>query len=354
MNLGDGTLSLFLLGCVRAGKSVLYKQIRQSFTPSAVTNREVYRNVLSGNLLHCFQILRSLVRSNTKLYLDLVLPENVPSLESIADIKVETEYGLPMTPEMSSSFRKLWEDPGIQKAYLDHRVCGESKCAVLESLEFMMNILVTTGGSFPSPELTFEECLRAYHSSFGRYVLEVEVNGLSLKLIDVGGSSRSRKFWNRAKSQNTAVLYCVNVGNYNLHLWDAPTTKEKYMDVSKKLLKKAVRLMPKEAPLFLAFMGQDLMEEKLTRFKCLLSDMYPEYKGDDSVPDMVKFIQDLHTDAIGDRPIAGTFVLNSAFNSTEVDQMMKQIEKALATANWFMSIKSVDEANSSRDVEEIG
>eukprot|EP00475_Leptophrys_vorax_P029939 TRINITY_DN4437_c0_g1_i1.p1 TRINITY_DN4437_c0_g1~~TRINITY_DN4437_c0_g1_i1.p1 ORF type:complete len:300 (-),score=64.00 TRINITY_DN4437_c0_g1_i1:14-913(-) len=257
----------------------------------------------------------------------LGLPECQVSLENEAHLKLvsEVEEESKITAQLVEPLLALWADPGIQKTF-QHGQRGEF--VLIDNLEYFMKILIAEN-SFPRAEITLEDALHARCRTSGIQTIECEVEGIPFKVIDVGGIRNERKKWKQCFENCSGVVFCVSLGHFNVRIFEDRNTM--YLDESLHLLAEiAANEMLKPADIFVVFVSEDLMREKLTRFEVQFTDVCPEFKGDNSAEaeDVIPFIQNMYRSVLRSHRLADLFVVNP-MDLNDVVKMMTRIQMAL-------------------------
>eukprot|EP00475_Leptophrys_vorax_P029941 TRINITY_DN4437_c0_g1_i3.p1 TRINITY_DN4437_c0_g1~~TRINITY_DN4437_c0_g1_i3.p1 ORF type:complete len:311 (-),score=67.33 TRINITY_DN4437_c0_g1_i3:13-945(-) len=255
----------------------------------------------------------------------LGLPECQVSLENEAHLKLvsEVEEESKITAQLVEPLLALWADPGIQKTF-QHGQRGEF--VLIDNLEYFMKILIAEN-SFPRAEITLEDALHARCRTSGIQTIECEVEGIPFKVIDVGGIRNERKKWKQCFENCSGVVFCVSLGHFNVRIFEDRNTM--YLDESLHLLAEiAANEMLKPADIFVVFVSEDLMREKLTRFEVQFTDVCPEFKGDNIAEDVIPFIQNMYRSVLRSHRLADLFVVNP-MDLNDVVKMMTRIQKAL-------------------------
>uniref|UniRef100_A0A8C5LMI4 G protein subunit alpha 15 n=1 Tax=Leptobrachium leishanense TaxID=445787 RepID=A0A8C5LMI4_9ANUR len=257
-------LKLLLLGTGESGKSTFIKQMRiihgKGFSDE---DRKEYARLVHQNIVTCMQ---SLVGAMESLQIPYAQPENKMNGKMIHELypykiqKIEKEQAL--------AIMKLWGDSGIKKCY-ERR----TEYPLLDSAKYYMSNLerIMQNGFQP----TDEDILRIRIPTTGINEYSFTVEGINLRMVDVGGQKSERKKWIHSFENVSALIYLASLSEYDQKLEE--NRKDNRMRESMALFRSILELpWFQETPIILFLNKTDLLPEKISFSD--LATHFPNYK----------------------------------------------------------------------------
>eukprot|EP01113_Clastostelium_recurvatum_P017644 TRINITY_DN2078_c0_g1_i1.p1 TRINITY_DN2078_c0_g1~~TRINITY_DN2078_c0_g1_i1.p1 ORF type:complete len:353 (-),score=52.60 TRINITY_DN2078_c0_g1_i1:38-1096(-) len=271
-------VKLLLLGAGESGKSTIAKQMRILYLNEFSTEeRLAYKNIISSNILSNIQ---SLVQATNTF--DVPLQEaSIPSAERLMSEEFEDVVIVTMTPSLVSDIKALWLDPGIQQVFQ-----RSSEFQLSDSAGYYFDKLdvVCQEGYVPNEE----DILRSRAKTTGIIETEFVVEGVTFKMLDVGGQRSERKKWMHCFQDVTAVIFCVALSEYDLRLYEDERTNR--MHESLKIFHEVCNSRWFTDTAMILFMNKrDVFERKIKRIG--LEVCFSDYKGGLNYDNAVQFIQ---------------------------------------------------------------
>ena len=122
-----------------------------------------------------------------------------------------------LVPETADEAKKIWEDPAMKKVVFDSK---ELRCP--DSIFYFMDRI----DEIAKPEYTpnDDDILRCRGKTSGVIETTFDVDGVPLRMVDVGGQRTERKKWMHCFDQVTCVLYFISLSEYNQTLHEDMNT----------------------------------------------------------------------------------------------------------------------------------
>lgn len=197
-------VKVLLLGSGDSGKSTILKQMRLIhkvyFNAQEIEGYRqlVFSNVILGlkALLDAMHEFDFEVSDKNKDYL--------PLFDSFTDLK----DGDPFPPQFLEPCAKLWEDPGVQKAYV-----RGNEAALPENLAYYFADLPRLWKSDYRP--TEQDIIRSRARTTGITETVFKLKGHDLHMLDVGGQKSERRKWIHCFQDVTVILFLVSLSGYD-------------------------------------------------------------------------------------------------------------------------------------------
>lgn len=180
-------VKLLLLGAGEGGKSTLMRQFRVLYGGGFTEEqRRAYAPAVRANML---QSARTLVRQAAAW--GIAIPNGPASVVTMADI---------VSPRVAAAVATLWADEGVQRVYAERSRYQliNSAAYFFERAEAMAQV-----GYVP----TLEDVLRARVRTSGVHEEVFDIEGVTVRVVDVGGQRNERRKWLSAFEGVTAVLF---------------------------------------------------------------------------------------------------------------------------------------------------
>jgi GTPase SAR1 family protein len=316
-------IKLLLLGTGESGKSTFAKQMKILHT-SGFSKQELisYKPVVWSNTITCMKIL---VQATKKLNFE-INPENEEIAKYFEEINAVEIDSFDKT--FSEKIKKLWNDPGIQKAYENR-----NQFQLMDSAKYCFENADRFATSDYTP--TEEDILRVRVRTTGIIETQFSVKGTYFRLVDVGGQRSERKKWLHCFDDVTAIIYCVALNEYDMKLFEDERVNR--MEESLELFEEVANSKWFTKTAILLFLNKkDLFEEKIK--KVSLTTLFPDYSG-------------------GDDPAAGIEYIKLQFfalNRNEKKKIFAHVTCATDTQNVKVVFDDAKEIIISQNLERLG
>ncbi|KAG2219889.1 hypothetical protein INT45_001634 [Circinella minor] len=182
-------VKLLLLGAGESGKSTILKQMKlinaSGFDDS---ERESFRMIVFSNVISIMQTLLEVV---DQLDIPLELETSTEDADIILKDVPSIDKGQPYPSYYFEPLKRLWTDPGIQKAYRHDKLW--KKDYIPSNMDIIHSRAKTTG----IVEFVFH------------------LGPLTYRMMDVGGQRSERKKWIHCFENVTAILFVVAISGYD-------------------------------------------------------------------------------------------------------------------------------------------
>ncbi|KAH7721960.1 guanine nucleotide-binding protein G(q) subunit alpha-like isoform X3 [Aphelenchoides avenae] len=243
-------LKLLLLGTGESGKSTFIKQMRiihgngYSEEDKRQHTRLVYQNV--------FMAMQAMIRAMETL----AIPYGNPSSEDKANVvrAIDYENVTSFEEPYVSYIADLWDDPGIQEAYLNdvRRLAAPD---YLPTEQDILRVRVPTTGIIEYP---------------------FDLEQIVFRMVDVGGQRSERRKWIHCFENVTSIMFLVALSEYDQVLVECDN--ENRMEESKALFRTIITYPWFHNSSVILFLNKkDLLAEKILYSH--LADYFPEYDG---------------------------------------------------------------------------
>lgn len=193
-------LTLLLLGAGGVGKSTFFKLP----TVGSMTDhsRRMYTSIIHNNII---LDMKTLCRMSP-IYGPVECQASLQKLEQVKEESV-------LDGTIVHHLEQLWADPGIQTTYRNRArfQVGVNLPAYMERLPY-----IQSAGYIP----TSHDILLSRVPTTGSVESRVELEGVSVRLLDNGGERSERKKWIHLFGNVNAVLFVVNLDGYNKVLYE--------------------------------------------------------------------------------------------------------------------------------------
>eukprot|EP00013_Stygamoeba_regulata_P026514 CAMPEP_0177663078 /NCGR_PEP_ID=MMETSP0447-20121125/19719_1 /TAXON_ID=0 /ORGANISM="Stygamoeba regulata, Strain BSH-02190019" /LENGTH=292 /DNA_ID=CAMNT_0019168861 /DNA_START=291 /DNA_END=1165 /DNA_ORIENTATION=- len=253
---------LLLLGAGESGKSTICKQfliLNNSFTEK---DRLSYAYFIQVVAINCMRTL--IMRVINELHSSLLVDANL-----VRDSSFEAER--PLTKDLSTAIKRLWESDLIQQAYSQRKEYYLPECASF----LFQNIMRYCEADYIPTE---EDCLRVRKRTCGVAEYTFNHEGIKFRVIDVGGQRSERRKWLVAfEGYITAVLYTIACEEYDMHLAEAAGVN-RMLEALQLFADVTATGVLQNIPIILFFNKSDLLKEKLKQ-GITPASLFKEYKG---------------------------------------------------------------------------
>jgi len=192
-----------------------------------------------------------------------------PQMEESRSFIEELKGDEPMTPTISRHVELLWTDSGIQATFQ-----MRSKFQLPDSMNYFYDKIkeISVANYVPSTQ----DMLRSRIRTTGIVENEFNIEGVKIRMIDVGGQRNERKKWIHCFENVTAVVFVVAASEYDQVLFEDGRTNR---------MTEALQLFEEisnsrwfhHTPIILFLNKLDLFLEKIERVP--LTACFPNYNG---------------------------------------------------------------------------
>lgn len=183
----QGEVKVLLLGPGESGKSTLLRQFRLLHGGGYdEEQRRAYTPVVHANTMLS---ARTLVRQAAAW--GVAIPSGPASTVTMCDT---------LTPQVAAAVAELWADAGVQRVYAER-----ARFQLMDSASYFLSRAATLAGPDYVPSV--EEILRARVRTSGIHEVVFQIEGVPVRIVDVGGQRNERRKWLAAFEGVTAVLF---------------------------------------------------------------------------------------------------------------------------------------------------
>jgi len=262
---------VLLLGTAESGKSTLMKQIRIMHNNGHTPEEKImYRRIILNTILASFQKLVEVAFKK-----GIIEKTKVDKLSSIK----ESEKNC-LNDDEVNAIASLWQETAVQKVY-------EANSHLFpQSLIYFMKILDKVAKVEYVPTET--DILMVGRKTSGICVMEMKINKMKLKVVDVGGQRKERRKWVHLFEGVTSVVFCVDLSEYDLFLEEDSNVNR--MQESLKLFTAILEDEKlKDATIILFLNKKDLFREKIKQKN--ITTAFPKYSGAQHYEEASAYIQ---------------------------------------------------------------
>lgn len=234
---GKGLIKILLLGSGESGKTTVFKQMcmlkGQGFTDEYF---RAMKSKLCGNVVDgTWNVLKSAERLGTTLDDDIqkaaarvvelrdqYFNEQKELITEDKVVRVE-KATVPLSfisPELAESMKVLWNNQRFREAY--HAAAREGRSDLADSYPNLMDLMCDKypewGGEKWIPSK--EDILLVRVRTTGMSEEIMTVNGVRIKLIDVGGQRAERRKWLHLFQGVHSIIYVVSLSEYDQTLFE--------------------------------------------------------------------------------------------------------------------------------------
>jgi GTPase SAR1 family protein len=203
-------IKLLLLGTGESGKSTIFKQMKLIYGSDYNEEEKIqFRSLIHHNIIETIKIL-----------VDNAIDKNIVGInefKSRFDIIRDLDPNAVINTEIGDVIKSLWVDPGIQTVW--SRRC---EFQVNESTQYFLDKIdeIKLGSFLPNKSDILYVRVRTTSIVVERY----NIGGNSFEIYDVGGQRNERKKWIHCFEGVTAVLFIVDMSEYDLKLLEDGST----------------------------------------------------------------------------------------------------------------------------------
>ncbi|GAA5934777.1 guanine nucleotide-binding protein subunit alpha [Sporobolomyces koalae] len=263
-------VKLLFLGAGESGKSTVMKQFQLKYgRPYSNEQRQDYRDVIYDNSLRSMQVIIDALSDILDLEIPSHLNEAVELIMSYGDDPVLSAPTGEMEPALARALAQVWAFEGAKEAVeISHEFqLNDSASYYFENLGRL-----ATPGYLPSDQ----DILRSRVKSVGVAETNLDINGMRLRLVDVGGQRSERKKWQNCFENVEVLLFLISISEYNQVLYEDETvTRFSEATTLWSSIANSRWFLKTNVILFLNKI--DLFQAKLAAYP--LSEHVPEYRG---------------------------------------------------------------------------
>eukprot|EP01133_Synstelium_polycarpum_P020116 gene20116-24121_t len=315
-------IQILLLGAGECGKSTIFKQLKILQDNGKWSERELleFRNSIFVNITS--QIL-VLILAAEQFNVPL-LPENQESAIRIKDRSHLTDE---WTQQTADDATRLWNDPAIKQVY-ERR---DKDFQLNDSSKYFFDNLnrISEPKYLPTPQ----DALRSRVMTKGIVEADVVFDGISMKIIDVGGQRSQRRKWIHCFDGVSAVIFVAALSEYDQMCREVRVNR---LDESINLFSEICNSQWfAETPMILFLNKKDILVEKLQRVPYNTYDT--NYTGDNSFNDVSNHIKRKFASAMKNTQKDLYTHLTIAIDTQNIDFVFKAVKEILLrkTINEF-------------------
>ncbi|CAF0773437.1 unnamed protein product [Brachionus calyciflorus] len=278
------TQKIVLLGAGESGKSTFLKQMQiihgTGFTKSEITQyrTQIYENILKGivglingktelglpwrgndtqNSLEITTYMKGIIGKFRIIYKSLM-----DDREKQAQLSQQIIHILPekfLSNNLVELIIELWNDLSIQEAYERRR---EFPRYFVENVPYFIENLNRIATLDYMPNAT--DILRARRATTSIHEIEINIQDVPFRFIDVGGQRTQRQKWQQCLSDVTAILFLASCSEFDECLREDP--KKNRLEESCKVFETLINYKFLKNVEFILFLNKhDLLNEKIKR-----------------------------------------------------------------------------------------
>ena len=271
---------ILLLGAGESGKSTIVKQMRiihgNGYSPEECMT---YRPVIYSNTV---ESLFAIFHAMKKLGIAFSNPSRLDDVAYLCDMAKKSTTRCEINERMGEIMDRLWKDDGLQRCFLRSREyqLNDSAGYYLQDIRRI---------SEPQYIPTVQDVLKTRVRTVGIMETQFTYKHMIFRMVDVGGQRSERKKWLHCFEDVHAIIFCTALTGYDLALEEDESVNR--MSESMKLFASICNnKWFVEIPIIIFLNKMDLFEEKIKVSPLKLG--FPEYDGENTFEDAVKYIQD--------------------------------------------------------------
>jgi hypothetical protein len=195
--------------------------------------------------------------------------EIAPNLRASREFLVELKENAPLTPQAGQHIAQLWQDKGVRATF-----ARRSEYQLMDSAAYFLDKAESLCKSdyMPSEDDIFHTRVR----TTGVIEKQFDLNGLAIRLVDVGGQRSERRKWIHCFQDITAVLFVAAISEYDQRLFEDETVNRmaEALTIFKEICNSH---WFRRAAMILFLNKRDIFEQKIRQVP--LTVCFPEYKG---------------------------------------------------------------------------
>ncbi|GAA6017209.1 hypothetical protein JCM11491_001852 [Sporobolomyces phaffii] len=263
-------VKLLFLGAGESGKSTVMKQFQLQYgRPFSEHQREEYRDVIYDNTLRSMQVIIDALSD----ILDLDIPSHLnQAVELIMGFGEDPELAAPggeLDATLAAALSQVWAFEGAKEAV---EVSHEFQLNDSASYYFDNIPRLAQPGYLPSDQ----DILRSRVKSVGIAETMLDINGIRLRLVDVGGQRSERRKWAGCFEDVNVLLFLISIAEFNQQLYEDETVS-RFSEATTLWSSIANSRWFSRTNIILFLNKVDLFKQKLLVYS--LSDYVTEYTG---------------------------------------------------------------------------
>ena len=201
-------LKLLLLGAGECGKSTILKQMHIIHGAGYnISDRMHYRRIVHSNAIHC---LFAVLDAMEKLQITFSDRRRRYDAERLCEMALNLK-DVGLTETMGKLMLVLWHDHGVQSCF-----ARATEYQLNDSAGYFLNSIERISQTEYIP--TEEDVLKSRVRTTGIHETRFVFEGLTFRLVDVGGQRSQRKKWLHCFADVTAVIFCAALSEYDISL----------------------------------------------------------------------------------------------------------------------------------------
>jgi len=279
-------VKLLLLGPGESGKSTIFKQMKiiSLYGGFSADELENWRVIVYFNIITEMKIL---LENASKLGFELESDEAKSAAHSLEQISAD---GDTWSPEIGKMISLLWKDGAVQKTY----TLRDKEYQLNESAHYFFDDIARFSQKDYAP--SHQDILRARVRSVGIEESQFNLDGLELKMIDVGGQRSERRKWIHCFEGVTAVLFCASLSEYDQYLRE--DKKQNRMTESLLLFDEISNSPWFEKTAIILFLNKtDLLKDKIAKVDNL-KKIFNDYNGGCNYQNAADFIKKKYNELV--------------------------------------------------------
>ena len=201
-------LKLLLLGAGECGKSTILKQMNIIHGAGySLSDKMHYRRIVHSNVIQCFF---AVLDAMEKFQIPFSDQRRLDDAERLCEMVLNLE-NVGITETMRNLMLVLWHDNGVRSCF-----ARATEYQLNDSAGYFLNSIerVSQFEYIPTEEDVLKSRVRTTGIHETRFVFE----GLTFRLVDVGGQRSQRKKWLHCFADVTAVIFCAALSDYDICL----------------------------------------------------------------------------------------------------------------------------------------
>ena len=310
---------LLLCGAGESGKTTYTRQLKIKFK-GGITEKErlSFVQTIRGNMVETMQQLIFWTERNDKE----ISSEFEDDVSTISDLNA---FDCEFSPQLAEKLKQLWDDPAIQEAF-QHK----DETIIPDHMDYFYAKIddLVQDDYIPSDE----DVLRARIRSIGIDPVTLYLEGVLIRIYDVGGQKNERSKWDKVMNEVGGVIFCVSLVEYDKPCFE-DTSLLRINDALEIFKEITHREQFQEAPFFLICNKYDMFQEKIKNTDSFIK-IFPDFTGDPHDPQacqnyIVQKFMDVSNPQSPDRPII--VYTQSSLDSNQVVENTNQICRYLQT-----------------------
>jgi len=280
---GPVEVRVLLLGSGDTGKSTLFKQMSilhdEGFDPSLIND---YIGFIRGN---CVKSIKALITGCEQVGIAIELDANKELAEKYDAYSddVYLKIGSMWNRQMVDELMQLWNDPGIQKAYL-----RSNEFQFIENAKYLFQNMERIAAEDYKPTPYDMLCTRTKTTGVVEKLIKVN-DRFNMKLVDVGGQRNERRKWFSLFDQCTLVIFLCATSDFNKLLYEDDETNRMIENLN--LFRETVNnRWFKNKPFVVLYNKMDVFKEKIESGQSI-SEAFPEYEGAGDAESSIAYIK---------------------------------------------------------------